>query len=458
MARQMNFSNELLTTPPPIVGTEVSARWKRTWKGEVVMTVIMPDDVVDTEVYVKTSKGHIGIQMDPWMSCSWKRNWSLTHPPNTQTKEKMRKYRLQRAGRRISLFRTAGRPSQMKNSHWSPRPEARCRTPYRRRTPSPTKQAARYPRPSPSSSTQMTKKTTRGDWSDESTDSASEAAVYHEEAKTTGKIQSTILSPESPPEYEKGLSSLDYVPKSPVYYPAGYSDGESDKDSLIDLGEENWDGDNSSASPKNPTPPEEEAPQKDNSAEQTERSTSPQSNQIGDNIGNLYLDSDEVLLTKLTKIADTVNPVNPADPVTEVDNWKKRRMFNSYKRLNMAYRLNQCPKKDDQDKATQVTGMDTIQEDDQSTKSSTGDHDTLVTIPVEPMISPPDLIHPIPSTSSSQSPDVPANFSTKLNRVAKMRTGPICYKAKLVQAMTTKPRVILQRLPLEGYQIHSDTI
>ena len=92
-----------------------------------------------------------------------------------------------------------------------------------------------------------------------------------------------------------------------------------------------------------------------------------QSNKIGGNIGNIYLDSDEVLLTKLTKIADTVNPVNPVDPVTEVDNWKKR-MFNSYKRLNMAYRLNQWPKKDDQDKATQVTGMDTIQEDDQSTQ------------------------------------------------------------------------------------------
>ena len=123
----------------------------------------------------------------------------------------------------------------------------------------------------------------------------------------------------------------------------------------------------------------------------------------------------------------------------------------------MAYKLNKWPKTDEQDKATQVTRMDTIQEE-QPTKSSTGDNDTLVTIPLETMTSPPDIIHPIPSNSSSQPPDVPANFSTKLNRVAKMRTGPICYKAKLVQAMTTKPRVILQRLPLEGYQIHSDTI
>ena len=124
----------------------------------------------------------------------------------------------------------------------------------------------------------------------------------------------------------------------------------------------------------------------------------------------------------------------------------------------MAYKLNKWPKTDEQDKATQVTEMDTIQEEDQPTKSSTGDNDTLVTIPLETMTSPPDIIHPIPSTSSSQPPDVPANFSTKLNRVAKMRTGPICYKAKLVQAITTKPRVILQRLPLEGYQVHSDTI
>ena len=56
----------------------------------------------------RTPKEHVGIQMDPWMSCSWKRTWNSSHPPNTQTKEKIRKYRLQKAGRRISLFRTAG--------------------------------------------------------------------------------------------------------------------------------------------------------------------------------------------------------------------------------------------------------------------------------------------------------------------------------------------------------------
>ena len=124
----------------------------------------------------------------------------------------------------------------------------------------------------------------------------------------------------------------------------------------------------------------------------------------------------------------------------------------------MAYKLSQWLKKDDQEKSTETTGMDTMQEDDQSTQSPTGDKDTPLTIPVEPMTSLPDIIHPIPPTSSSQSPDVPVNFSTKLNKVAKMRTGPICYKAKLVNAMTTKPRVILHRLPIEDLKIHSATI
>ena len=77
---------------------------------------------------------------------------------------------------------------------------------------------------------------------------------------------------------------------------------------------------------------------------------------------------------------------------------------------------------------------------------------------VEPMTCPPDIVHPIPSSSLQMPPDVSANFSIKLNRVAKMRTGPICYKAKLVDAMTTKPKVILQRLPVKDIKIHSATI
>ena len=274
-----------------------------------------------------------------------------------------------------------------------------------------------------------------------------------------GKIQSTILSPESPPEYEKGLTNLDYVPKSPVYYPAGYSDDDSDNDSLIDLNE-NWDEDHSAEGQKIPTPPEEETTLKGPSAEQAEQSPSPQPQtyHIGDKIGNTYLDSDEQLLKKLSKIADAVNPVNPE---AELDCWKKRRMFNSYKRLDMAYKLDQWPRTEQTNSTedSQATGSGTMNKDDQATQFPTEDKDSSpLTIPVKPMTNPPDIVHPIPSTPSPKSPDVPANFSTKLNKVAKMRTGPICYKAKLVNALTTRPRVILQRLPVQDIKIHPATI
>ena len=89
-----------------------------------------------------------------------------------------------------------------------------------------------------------------------------------------GKIQSTLLSPESPPDYERGLSNLDYVPKSPVYYPAGYED--SDKDSLIDLNEENWDEDHSvDRSEQTPTQPEKETAMKDTFSRRTGRPGAP---------------------------------------------------------------------------------------------------------------------------------------------------------------------------------------
>ena len=73
--------------PPPIVGAEVSAIWKSTWKGEVIMTVVMPPDVVDTEVYVKTLRRHSGIQMGPQISSTW-RTWSFSHPPKKEQRKR----------------------------------------------------------------------------------------------------------------------------------------------------------------------------------------------------------------------------------------------------------------------------------------------------------------------------------------------------------------------------------
>ena len=111
------FNDETLSTPPPIEGMEVSARWKRNWKGEVIMTVVMPHDVIDSEIYLKTPRGHTGIQMDPWISAAWRRTWSNSHSSNQVTKGKIRRFRQERTNRRISLHRTAGRCGQLKCGH-----------------------------------------------------------------------------------------------------------------------------------------------------------------------------------------------------------------------------------------------------------------------------------------------------------------------------------------------------
>ena len=58
-------------------------------KGTVLISLKVPWDIVDAELFVKTTKGHFGILMDPWSSTSWRKYWSQQHTPNKITKEKI---------------------------------------------------------------------------------------------------------------------------------------------------------------------------------------------------------------------------------------------------------------------------------------------------------------------------------------------------------------------------------
>ena len=287
-----------------------------------------------------------------------------------------------------------------------------------------------------------------------------------------GKIHPTALSLESPPEYEKGLSNLDYVPKSPIYYPPDMYSDVSDHDSLIDLTDEDFEEDHSEGSQKNPRQSEGEGTLENPSSERRtdqDPSCQPEEHQSADKTEQPKSETDDQTFSKLSKIADTVNPV------IDEDYWKKRRESNIYLRLDMAaQKLKEGQKTDAQEKSSenpQASESGTAQKEDlicldEATQFPTGDKDIStqkhldkpLTFQVEPMTCPPDIVHPIPSTSSQMPPDFPANFSAKLNNVAKIRTGPICYKAKLVDAMTTRPRVILQRLPIQDIKIYSATI
>ena len=123
MAQGKTFNNSnFLKSPPSIHGPEVSAHWTRTKKGEVLVTMKMPRDTVDLEIYSKTPQGHSGVQMDPWQSSTWRRQWDKHHTPNNSTKQKLKKYKQQKAHRGISLHQTAGRGKGIRNTFWSPRP------------------------------------------------------------------------------------------------------------------------------------------------------------------------------------------------------------------------------------------------------------------------------------------------------------------------------------------------
>ena len=61
MSYYKNRQQQNLKTPPSIAGEEVSAKWRRTYSGEVIMTVRMPYDTVDSEIYIKTPRGHSSI-------------------------------------------------------------------------------------------------------------------------------------------------------------------------------------------------------------------------------------------------------------------------------------------------------------------------------------------------------------------------------------------------------------
>ena len=106
-----NSSN--LTTPPAIQGPEVSATWRRTCRGEVLMTVQMPQDTVDSEVYVKTPRGHSAVTMDPWTSSTWRKPWNKYHTPNKVTKDKLNRFAQQKTQRYQSQ-----QDHQKTRTHW----------------------------------------------------------------------------------------------------------------------------------------------------------------------------------------------------------------------------------------------------------------------------------------------------------------------------------------------------
>ena len=81
--------------------------------------------------------------------------------------------------------------------------------------------------------------------------------------------------------------------------------------------------------------------------------------------------------------------------------------------------------------------------------------------PVEPLMGPPKIVHPFPEvgpqTLLPPPPGIPANFSVKLNSIAKMHTGPPPKEAQMLTALTTQPKVMLKRMSPEEIWNHTSS-
>ena len=229
-------NSSYLTTPPAIQGPEVSATWRRTCRGEVLMTVWMPLDTVDSEVYVKTPRGHPAVTMDPWTSSTWSKPWNKYHTPNKVTKDKPNQFAQQKTHRGISLNRTTRRQGRTGRSGWSPRPTKK----YNPRA------LGLISGPCPfhfSRQVQLNKirKEENEECSPNLRKRAREATPFttHEaplEISSNEEEDQDKTSPISPPDHERGHPIVhEYHPKSPVYPPPGDSSDDEDLSSMPDL-------------------------------------------------------------------------------------------------------------------------------------------------------------------------------------------------------------------------------
>ena len=88
--------------------------------------------------------------------------------------------------------------------------------------------------------------------------------------------------------------------------------------------------------------------------------------------------------------------------------------------------------------------------------------EVVLEVPVEPLTGPPKIVHPFPPRRPQNmlmpSPLVQANFTIKVNKVAKMKTGPASNEAKMLTAMVNQPQVMMWKLSPEEIKSLSSSV
>ena len=206
-----------------MVNPDVSAQWTRDGRGEVLISLNVPRDIVDAELFVKTTKGHFGILMDPWSSSSWRKHWSQQHTPNRITK-KIRYLRQVKTERRISLHRMEGQTSSTRRLTWKtaqPQYNPRAEGLLDQNDPQQKGEGKIQKKPNKIRFESRPRKRQRPmPQEDEETDppiviSSDEDGQKDQEEEHTKEEE----PPQSPPEEEKRKLPNLYTPKSPPYPP-----------------------------------------------------------------------------------------------------------------------------------------------------------------------------------------------------------------------------------------------
>ena len=197
------------------------------------MTVQMPQDTVNSEVYVKAPRGHSAVNMDPLTSSTWRKPWNKHHTPNKVTKDKLSRFTQQKTHRGINFNRTAGRQGWSRRSNWSPRSN---------KNPNPRAFGLiSGPCTSPSSRQQKLNELRKEEASPNPRKRAREATPFNPHDATLvissdEEEEQDKISPFSPPDHEKGHPAVyEYQPKSPVYPLPSDSSNEEDFSSIPDL-------------------------------------------------------------------------------------------------------------------------------------------------------------------------------------------------------------------------------
>ena len=432
------------------------------------MTVRMPQDTVDSEVYVKTPRGHSAVTMDPWTSSTWRKPWNKHHTPNRVTKDKLNRFAQQKTHKGISLNKTARRQGQNRRSSWSPKPTKK----YNPRALG----LISGPCPSHSSRQVQLNKIRKEDeeCGPNTRKRAREATPF-----TTYEAPLVVssdeeedqdeTSPTSPPDHEKGHPTVhEYQPKSPVYPPPSDSSDEEDFSSMPDL-----------VTPEGMSPVPDHY---DDSGYEAQGTTLANVSANKDS----FQDKDrqktlaQALEKELHKAPWQKQPATgPIDDLKSLTKTVKP-VYEGFwcdSDQDILARLDQAARKlkekraaqlqDNQEDNTAIPVTPNLEKSCSLCNEPIGHHvlqcsketmqDTLKEVihstPVEPLTGPPKIVHPLPEvgpqTLLPPSPGIPANFLVKLNSIAKMHTGPSPKEAQMLTALTTQPKVMLKRMSPE---------